>query len=128
MVTLKNGDRLRCLCRFEHIGQAYSGAKICASIGKKGLWGFNEVLKFEQAVGGIVDDVNWTKYEIPVDIPIQNIGTAGVSPGSDYEVQVKLLAIPGPDIFWDGPPNDITLQAPVGEAEFQKLNVSYAKS
>jgi hypothetical protein len=128
MVTLKNGDKLRCVCRFQHRGQAYSGAKIRASIGKRGTWGFTEVLKYEQAVGGIVDDTDWTQYEIPVDIPIQNIGTLGVSAGTDYEVEVKLLAIPGPDIFWEGPANDITLEAPVGEAEFQNLTVSYSKS
>jgi len=128
MISLKNGDTLRCVCSFQHRGQAYSGAKIRASIGKRWLGIFTEVLKYEQEVGGIVNDADWTQYSIPVDIPIQNIGTVGVSPGSDYEVEVKLLSIPGPDIFWEGPANDITLEAPLGEAEFQNLTVSYSKA
>ena len=128
MITLNNGDTLRCVCRFQHRGRAYSGAKIRASIGKRGAFGFNEVLHYEQEVGGIVDDADWTEYQIPVNIPIKNIGTLGVSAGSDYEVEVKLLAIPGPDIFWQGPANDITLGAPLGEADFQNLTVSYSKT
>lgn len=128
MIKLTNGDKLRCVCVFEHRGRAYSGAKIRASIGKRGTWGFNEVLYFVQIVTGIIDDVDWTQYQIPVDIPIQNIGTAGVSPGTDYEVEVKLMAIPGADIFWKGPENDITLEVVAEEAEFQKLSVSYQKA
>jgi len=128
MIKLTNGDKLRCVCVFEHRGKAYSGAKIRASIGKRGIWGFTEVLYYEHTIIGIVDDADWTQYQIPVDIPIKNVGTVGVSPGTDYEVEIKLLAIPGGDIFWKGPENDITLEAAMGEAEFQNLTVTYQKA
>ena len=123
MVLLKYGDSLRLECKFEHIGAAFVGAKIRAAIGNKGFLGFDEILHSEVSVGGIKDDLNWVLYQIPLGILI----TTSISPGK-YEVYAKLMSIPGPDIFWYGPADDIQIEAPIGEAEFQNLTVSYSKS
>lgn len=122
MVILKYGDSLKLLCKFEHIGAAYTGAKIRASIGQK-IPFFDEILHNEVSVGGIKEDASWTLYQITVDILI----TTSISPG-EYEVEVKLTNIPEGEIFWRGPDNDIVIEAPIGEAEFQNLTVSYTKA
>jgi len=128
MIVLKDGDKLRLLCQFEHIGLAYTGAKIRAAIGKGGALGFKEYLKVEVPVSGIKADPTWTSYEITVDIPISGVGTLGIPVGSDYEVYAKMLSIPGDDLFWYGPENDITLAVVVQPADFQDLTVVYQKA
>ena len=130
MVTLKNGDILRFLCSFQHKGAAWSGAKLYAAIGQKDTF-FNEVqgMNGTTIITGIKDDPDWVTYQNTVDVPISNIGgTGGAVPGSMYEAYVKLISIPGADIFWYGPLNDITLEAPIGVAEFRNLAVSYQKA
>lgn len=128
-VELRNGDTLRLICDFKHKGKAITGIKIYAAIGKAGtLFGFDELSGFNgtTVVTGIQDDPEWTTYRVTVDIPISGIDTfLGPSAGSIYEVYAKTMSIPGPDIFWYGPHDDITLVAPLGEAEFQNLTVSY---
>jgi len=130
MVILNNGNTLRCLCRFEHIGAAYVGAKLYAAIGKKGIT-FDEIsgMNGTTIITNIQNDSDWQPYQVTVDIPIDNIGGVfGAKPGSDYEVMVKLMSIPGSDIYWYGPLNDITLEGEAAEAEFKDLTVSYAKA
>lgn len=128
-VELRNGDTLRLTCDFQHKGKAISGVKIYAAIGKAGtLFGFDELQGYNGTtiVTGIIDDPEWTTYRVTVDIPIKNIeGFLGPKAGSIYEVYAKTMSIPGADIFWYGPEDDITLVAPLGEAEFQNLTVSY---
>ena len=127
MIILKNGDILRLRCTFQHKGVAYSGAKIYAAIGHKGT-AFSEVsgMNGTTVITGIREDADWADYVVNVDIPISNIGGAfGAAPGSDYEVYAKMVSIPGTDIYWYGPLNDITLSSPV---EFQNLNVTYQKA
>ncbi len=130
-VELRNGDTLRLICDFKHKGKAYSGARIYAAIGSKGIT-FDELGGFNgtTVVTGIKDDPDWTTYRVTVDIPITKIDTfLGPSAGSKYEVYAKLTNLPGlgiiTDIFWYGPEDDITLVAPLGKAEFQNLTVSY---
>lgn len=128
MAILTNGDTLRLTCSFQHKGKAFTGAQIYAAIGKRDTW-FNEVQGFVNTttVTGIKDDVDWTTYSVTVDIPIFNIGgIGGAVPGADYEVYAKMLNIPGADLYWYGPLNDITLEA-VGAAEFRNLSVTYQK-
>lgn len=124
MVQLTYGDRLRFACSFQHRGAAYTGAKLRAAIGnKKDLVGvigwFDEILWTETTVTGIVYDANWQTYTVNVDV---NIGTEIA--GGNYESYVKLMSIPGGDIFWTGPLDDIVI---VGAAEFQSLSVAYTK-
>lgn len=129
MVTLKNGDTLRLQCRFQHKGAAFTSGRLYGAIGKKAvIGGFDEKLVGYITVSGIKDDVDWTTYTVSVDIQIRNIGTTGLPAGSDYECYVKFDHIPGADLIWYGPDNDITLEAPLEEAEFQDLTVSYAKA
>jgi len=129
MVELRNGDTLRLICSFQHKGKAISGAKIYAAIGKAGtVLGFDEISGFNGTteITGIKDDTDWTTYKVSVDIPIDGIDTwLGPNSGSEYEVYAKIKNIPGSDIFWYGPNDDITLVPPAGEAEFQNLTVIY---
>lgn len=129
MIILTNGDVLELSVTFQHRGEAFSGARVYGAIGKKGIT-FAEVQGMidEYLVTGIVDDVDWTDYTVVLEIPIANIGSiGGAVPGADYEVYVKLINIPGADIYWYGPLNDITLEEPVGAAEFESLTVTYQK-
>ena len=136
MIILKNGDTLRLTCEFQHKGDAINGAKLYAAIGKAGtLLGFDEMpgLNGTTTITGIVSDAEWTTYAVTVDIPISKVGVTQfpqtIEPGGGYEAYVKLTDIPDGEIFWHGPPNDITLDEVGGEVEvFQNLTVSYAKA
>lgn len=121
MVQLNYGDKLRFTCSFQHRGAAYTGAKLRAAIGNKGTFGFDEIVWSEVTVTGILADTNWMTYTKTVDVSI----TTALAPGA-YEAYVKLMSIPGSDIFWEGPLDDIMI-AGGSEAEFQGLNVTYQK-
>ncbi len=126
MISLEQGQTLNMICRFSHRGKAWSSAKIRGSIGNKGFFGFDEILHREVEVSGIGDDLDWTQYQVVVDVAI----TEQIAAGS-YEVEVKLLSIPGPDIFWSSPPDDVVIiggEEPLPSAEFQNLQVTYAKA
>lgn len=135
MLTLKNGDRLKLVAIFQHRGAAFSGAQIYAALGKRSQptllfpqGQFDEKLVGRGSITGIIQDANWTNYTVDVIIPIINVGTLMFPAGSDYEVYAKIVGIPGGDIFWYGPENDITLEAPLAAgAEFANLNVTYSK-
>jgi len=45
-----------------------------------------------------------------------------------YEVQVKLMGIPGDDLFWDGPTDDIHAIEEVEAPIFDNLEVAYTKA
>lgn len=125
MVQLNYGDKLRFTCSFQHRGAAYTGAKLRAVIGNKiglpgGLGWFDEILYSEITVSGIVYDATWQPYTVAIDVMI----TTAIS-GGTYEAYVKLMSIPGADIFWVGPLDDIVI---LGAVEFQSLSVSYAKA
>ncbi len=125
MIQLNYGDKLRFSCSFQHRGAAYTGAKLRAAIGNKiglpgGLGWFDEILYSEITVSGIVYDATWQPYTVTVDVMI----TTAISGGA-YEAYVKLMSIPGGDIFWVGTLDDIVI---VGASEFQSLSVSYAKA
>ena len=121
MIQLQYGDKLRFTCSFQHKGAAYTGAKLHAAIGNKGTFGFDEILNNEVTVTGILADVGWITYTKTIDITI----TTALDP-SAYEAYVKLISIPGSDIYWYGTLDDIVI-AGGGDAEFQGLSVSYAK-
>jgi len=120
MLQLQYGDKLRFSCSFQHRGAAYTGAKLHAAIGNKGTLGFDEILNNEITVSGIVYDAIWQTYTITVDVTI----TSGIASGA-YDTMVKLMSIPGSDIYWYGTLDDIVI---VGAAEFQGLSVSYQKA
>jgi len=125
MLQLNYGDKIRFTCSFQHKGPAYTGAKLHAAIGTiRGIWphDFIELLQNEVTVTGIVAESDWMPYTKTIDITI----TTALAPAS-YEAYVKLMSIPGDDIFWDGPENDIVVAGGSGDALFQNLSVSYAK-
>lgn len=122
MINLNYGEKLRFTCSFQHRGAAYTGAKLRAAIGNKGAFGFGEIVWSEATITGILADINWTTYTKTVDVSI----TTALSPGA-YEAYVKLMSIPGADIFWEGPLDDIVI-AGGAEPEFQNLTVTYAKA
>ena len=131
MITLKNGDTLHIVCNFQHKGAAYNSGRIYAALGKVAvIGGFDEKLVNYITVNGIQEDADWTLYQVIVDIPIVNVGTVGFAPGPDYEVYVKMDNIPGADLYWYGPENDINLEAgvPAEPAQFQNLTVTYSKA
>ena len=119
MIQLNYGDKLRFTCSFQHKGAAYTGAKLHAAIGNKGFAGFDEILNNETTVTGIIYDATWRNYTVTIDVTI----TSAIA-GGNYEAYVKLMGIPGDDIFWNGPLDDIVI---VGASEFQSLNVTYQK-
>jgi hypothetical protein len=126
MLQLNYGDKIRFTCSFQHKGAAYTGAKLHAAIGNKkdilGVVGwFDEVVNNETTITGIVADSNWVNYTVTVDITI----TTALGPGA-YESYVKLMSIPGSDIFWVGSLDEIVI-AGGGGAEFQNISVSYGK-
>jgi len=120
MLQLQYGDKLRFSCSFQHRGAAYTGAKLHAAIGNKGTFGFDEILNNEFTVSGIVYDATWQTYTMTVDVTI----TTAIASGA-YDTMVKLMSIPGSDIYWYGTLDDIVI---VGAAEFQGLSVSYQKA
>ncbi len=124
MVQLSYGDKLRFACSFQHLGAAYSGAKLHAAIGNKRTVAFidyfDEIVNNEVLVTGIVYDAVWQTYTVNVDVPI----TSAISGGS-YETMVKLMSIPGGDVYWYGSLDDIVVVS--GAAEFQNLSVNYQK-
>ena len=122
MVQLNYGDRLRFSCSFQHRGVAYTGAKLHAAIGHgKGLI-FDEILNNEITISGIIYDAAWQRYTVTIDIKI----TSAIAGGS-YEAYVKLMSIPGSDIFWYSPLDAILIGGVVEKAEFENLSVSYQK-
>ena len=123
MVRLAVGDRLRFICQFYHQGDSYTGAKLHVAIGKGGTFGFNEKLNADSVALSFPVNVNRKLYQQTVDVPI----TSAISEGTDYEAYVKLMSIPGPDLFWYGPINDIKIETSVGVAQFTNLTVTYSK-
>lgn len=122
MIQLNYGEKLRFTCSFQHRGEAYLGAKLRAAIGNKGAFGFDEIVWSVVTITGILDDINWRTYTKTVDVSI----TTALSPGA-YEANVKLMSIPGADIYWEGPLDDIVI-AGGAEPEFQSLTVTYTKA
>ena len=128
MINLNYGEKLRFTCSFQHRGAAYTGAKLRAAIGNRksivlpNIGWFDEIVWSEVTVTGILADVNWTTYTKTVDVSI----TTALNPGA-YEAYVKLMSIPGADIFWEGPLDDIVIAGGT-EPAFQNLTVTYTKA
>jgi len=119
MIQLNYGDKLRFTCSFQHKGSAYTGAKLHAAIGNKGTFGFDEIINNETTVTGIIYDAIWQTYTVVIDVLI----TSAIAGGA-YDTMVKLMSIPGSDIYWYGALGDIVI---MGAAEFQSLSVNYNK-
>lgn len=127
MVQLRSGQSLRFDCRFNHQGGPYSGAKLHAAIGNKGIT-FDEILNKESpSLSFSQYDATPTPYSEVVVIGPITVGSGGgkISAGR-YEAYVKLMSIPGSDLFWYGPLDDIEVLSV--EAVFSNLQVTYTSA
>ncbi len=127
-IRVTKGDTVRFRCIFTHQGAAYSGAKLYAAIGKKGTT-FNEISSMlgQATVQNIGYDAYPQDYEAYVNVLISaDIGGFGNPEPGFYEAYVKLINIPGSDIFWYGTINDIELYSSQN-AVFSNLVVTYSK-
>ncbi len=130
MIELSEGQSLRVHCVFTHRGAAYSGAKIHAAIGNRStLWGFDEIVSGNSQPLSFPYAATARQYGEDVILGPIKVGTLfGAIRLGTYEIEVKLTDIPGADIFWIGPNEDIVIvEAPVAPAEFANLTVSYSK-
>ncbi len=139
-VELRDGDSLELICLVNHVGEAATGLTFYAAIGKRrGIWPFD----FEEVQGHAVRSALFSVSDDPgigkiytktllIPINVGGTGFGGISPGSEYEVYVKLDQAgwpPTPILEWYGPLDDITIleavEPPPGEAVFSNLTVSY---
>ena len=131
MIELRNGDKIRFSCTFRHQGAAYEGAKLRCSIGeKRTIWphDFIERVSKESPTLSFPSNPSPRSYtEVVITDTIKVGGVGGLEEGY-YEAQVKLMGIPGDDIFWNGPLDDIHAVEEAGEALFTGLEVSYTKA
>jgi len=88
-IELTYGDTLRVNVSFDYRGLAGS-ATLYGSIGSRGFLGFNEILHNDASVDLPESPTEFTPCQASVDIPI----TSEISPGTDYDLYVKLLEYP----------------------------------
>lgn len=120
-MELNIGDTLIFDCKFEYRGPAYTKAFLRCSIGTRGTWGFGEILHTEADIE-IPDTPSWKTY--PFSIPVDIISV--ISPGADYDLEVKLGGIPGDDLFWKW--DNVIDIIGAGEGEFKNLSVNFRKA
>jgi hypothetical protein len=122
MIQLFNGDVLRCTVRFEHLGAARAGIGLRVAICQHGAT-YDELPQhfIQRNDVSVDDDLEWTTYTEVVDIPIHDIPNL-VGPGL-YELYAKMTGIPGADLYWYGPDDDLEFVA----EEFENLLVTYTK-
>ena len=118
IVQLIVGDTLRFACSFTHSGPEVTTAKLRAVIGNKGAT-FDEILWTETLAFTIPASSTPLTVSKNVDVVI----TTAIASGF-YEAYVKLMSIPGGDIFWYGALDDIQI---IGDHVFSTLTVTYSK-
>ena len=79
------GDRVRVRATLDYKGPAISDT-FYGAIGNRAWYGFDEII-YGSAPVSFYHSYDWTTYELVVDIPV----TAAISPGTDYDLYVKLL-------------------------------------
>ncbi|MDD5511974.1 MAG: hypothetical protein PHI12_14395 [Dehalococcoidales bacterium] len=136
-MEIVGGNTIRFTAQFFHQGAAYSGAKAHVAIGRKLLsLVFDEVIAKDVNVQSIPAHAVDTQMIITVDLPIpSNIVDIWKSSGlgSEYgQAYIKIINIPGADLYAYGPVDDIHIVGGSGgggseEAVFSNLSVSYNK-
>lgn len=89
-VELTYGDALRVNVSLDYRGAARS-ATLYGAIGNRGFFGFDEILNGEGGIGLPESIADFKPCVGSVDIPI----ASAISPGTDYDLYVKLLEYPG---------------------------------
>lgn len=120
MVTKTIGETLVVTAKFNYSGPGFSGYKVRAAIGEKGVF-FNEILFRETAALSVPSTPTLTLYTVPAGL-LDIVITSGISPGL-YELYAKMIGLPGADLYYYGPLDDIEI---IGAQVFQNLVVTYA--
>lgn len=111
------GDRVRVRATVDYKGPAISDT-FYGAIGNRTWYGFDEIIAGSVPVS-FYQSYDWTTYELVVDIPV----TAAISPGTDYDLYVKLLDHPGA-----GMPEVDNVIDVLGVVEFRNFTIaSYEK-
>jgi len=84
------GDTVRVTASIEYMGPALDDT-FRGAIGTRGFAGFDEICVGQVAVHFNPSLTTFTPYTLTVDIPI----TSAISPGTNYDLYVKLVNHPG---------------------------------
>ena len=121
MVTLTIGQTLKVTATFQYSGPGFSGYVVRAAIcHKTATW--DEILYRQTSPLSVPSTPTLLLYTVPVGL-LDIVITSAISPGL-YELYAKMLSLPGTDLFWYGPLDDIQI---VGVQVFQSLAVTYVK-
>ena len=123
MIQVRDGQSVRFDCTFYHQGGGYSGAKLHCAIGVQNAIFNEKIAKDSLPLSVSYDEGNEQYQESVVVGPIKVGGIGGLAPGR-YESYVKLMSIPGGDLYWNGPLDDIEIIS--AEAIFSNLSVNYS--
>ena len=82
------GDTVRVRATIAYRGPAISDT-FYGAIGTRGFVGFDEIITGSAPIS-FYQSYDWLTYELVVDIPV----TAAISPGTNYDLYVKLLGHP----------------------------------
>ncbi|GAI69350.1 unnamed protein product [marine sediment metagenome] len=117
-LTVMVGDTVRVHLAVEYRGPAIDG-EIHVSYGRQDTWFNEDGNKQSDTPVHFDQSMDWVPYEIACDVPI------GGSPGSNYDLYVKIMGVPGPDIF---SPTLLNVLDVLGVAEFRDFEItSYEK-
>lgn len=83
-LTVIVGDKVRVKATLSYRGSALTDY-FYGAIGNRGALGFDEILNAQVAIS-FPQCLNWTAFELTVDIPI----TSAISPGTNYDLYVKI--------------------------------------
>lgn len=92
-VILSTGDVLRISVSVPYRGPAETFT-LYGSIGRRGLFGFDEILVARAALPCPESPDNYTTVTGEVDIEIDSSGIGGIAPGVNYDLYVKIEEAP----------------------------------
>jgi len=95
VLELQHGDTCRVVVYFDHLGDEYSGARLYAAIGIRGLIFNEKVASLPVNLEPIPSSPTKTTYQASVDIAI----TPLIQPGTGFDVYAKLTNLPGADLY-----------------------------
>jgi hypothetical protein len=123
MVQLKAGvNSLHCVCAFNYSGPGYTAGKIRCVIGHKvlGVWVEDFLNAVPDTPFSVPNTPTTAPFTVLVNIPIPLSANGGL-----YSFYAKMTGIPGADLYYYGPENDIEVLGQ--ESVFSNLAVTYSK-
>ena len=119
VLQLQDGDTCRVTVHFDYVGDEYSGARLYAAIGIRGLTFNEKVASLPVNLAPIPSSPTKTTYQASVDIAI----TPFIQPGTGFDVYTKMTNLPGADLYnyvdnvieitEEAPPAEYTLQVSI---------------